>query len=138
MTDIVYRTNQAISADQFIDLLKNTSLGERRPIDDFECMTGMVENTNLIVTAWHHDVLVGVARSVCDFHFACYLSDLAVHNDFQKKGIGKELIRLTQVQLKPTCKLILLAAPAASEYYEPLGFEHNPRAWVLGAGQFKS
>ena len=137
MSDIQYRVNQPISADQFIELLANTSLGERRPIDDYECMDGMVNNTNLIVTAWHEGILTGVARSVADFHFACYLSDLAVHNDYQKRGIGKQLIRLTQEQLKPTCKLILLAAPAANDYYHPLGFEHNPRAWILDHGKLK-
>ncbi|AJQ92618.1 GNAT family N-acetyltransferase [Gynuella sunshinyii] len=137
MSDIQYRSNHPISADQFIALLSETSLGERRPINDRECMEGMVNNTNLIITAWHDDTLVGVARSMTDFHFACYLSDLAVHRNFQKRGIGKALIRLTQEQLKSSCKLILLAAPAASEYYQPLGFEHNPRAWMLDYGKLK-
>jgi GNAT superfamily N-acetyltransferase len=129
--DIEYRTNTPISADEFIELLRASTLGERRPVDDRACMEGMVANTNLMVSAWAGDLLVGIARSVTDFHYACYLSDLAVHRDYQKRGIGKRLQALTQEALGPKCKLILLAAPAANAYYEHIGYDHNPRCWVL-------
>lgn len=66
-----------------------------------------------------------------DFHYACYLSDLAVHKTYQKKGIGRKLLSLTQEQLGPKCKLILIAAPAANAYYEHIGFTNNPGCWVL-------
>lgn len=128
---IQYKTNAPINVDQFIELLANSTLGERRPIDDRECMQGMIDNANLTVTAWDGEVLVGIARSVTDFHYACYLSDLAVSLTHQKQGIGKQLQRLTQAELGPKCKLILLAAPKANEYYEHIGFEHNPRCWML-------
>jgi len=94
-------------------------------------MAGMVSHSNLIVSAWDESLLVGIARSVTDFHYACYLSDLAVHLDYQKSGIGKRLQALTQAQLGPHCKLILIAAPAANSYYRQLGYEHNDRCWVL-------
>ena len=94
----------------------------------------MVENNNLLVTAWDGDLLVGVCRSMTDFHFACYLSDLAVDEDYQSLGIGRELMRMTQQQLGPRCSLILLAAPAANDYYPHVGFENNPRCWVLPPG----
>lgn len=129
--DIQYKINQSISVNQFVDLLRESTLGERRPIDDLECMTGMLANGNLTVTAWHEDKLVGIARSVTDFHYACYLSDLAVHKSYQRSGIGKELQILTQQQNGPRCKLILIAAPDANAYYEHIGFEHNARCWVL-------
>jgi len=91
----------------------------------------MVSNSNLTVSAWQNGSLVGVARSVTDFHYACYLSDLAVSKEHQKSGIGKQLQILTQEQLGPQCKLMLIAAPAANQYYEHIGFSHNPRCWVL-------
>lgn len=128
---IEYRTNTPISTDQFIELLRASTLGERRPIDDRECMAGMVKNSNLMVSAWHGEKLVGIARSVTDFHYACYLSDLAVHKKYQKAGIGKHLQAVTQEQLGPQCKLILIAAPAANTYYLHLGYTQNQRCWVL-------
>lgn len=128
---IEYKINTSVSASQFIDLLCKSSLAERRPINDQECIEGMLKNSNLIVTAWLGDKLIGIARSMTDFHYACYLSDLAVHKEYQKKGIGKKLQILTQAQLGSQCKLILIAAPAANPYYEHIGFTNNKSCWVL-------
>lgn len=128
---IEYKINAPISTDQFVELLDNSTLGERRPIGDRQCMAGMIANSNLTVSAWDNGALVGLARSVTDFHYACYLSDLAVSNTHQKSGVGKKLQSLTQSQLGPKCKLILIAAPAANRYYEHIGFTNNPRCWVL-------
>ncbi len=130
--DFQIKINEAVTTEQFLTLLKESTLGERRPIDDVECIKGMIENSNLIVTAWRDNALIGIARSVTDFHYACYLSDLAVHQTYQKSGIGKALLTHTQEQLGPKCKLILIAAPAANDYYEHIGFSNNPRCWVLG------
>lgn len=126
-----YKINEAVYADEFVALLKASTLGERRPIDDRECVEGMISNSNLVVSAWRNNQLIGIARSVTDFHYACYLSDLAVSAEHQRCGIGKRLLVLTQEQLGPKCKLILLAAPAADPYYEHIGFQRNPRCWVL-------
>lgn len=128
---IEYKINVPVSTDQFIGLLRESTLGERRPIEDRECMEGMVKNSNLMVTAWHGEELIGIARSLTDFHYACYLSDLAVHKKYQRTGIGKKLQVKTREQLGPNCKLILVAAPAASSYYEHIGFTNNQRCWVL-------
>ena len=128
---IEYKINHPISTDQFISLLEDSTLGERRPIQDRECIEGMISNSNLTVSAWDSDKLVGISRCMTDFHYACYLSDLAVSEKYQKLGIGKQLQILTQDQLGPRCKLILIAAPAANSYYEHIGFSNNPRCWVL-------
>ncbi len=135
MFNITYKVNEPISVELFIELLKASSLSERRPVDDQLCMKGMVENSNLLVTAWDGERLVGVARSMTDFHYACYLSDLAVHKDYQKQGIGKELQVRTQNQLGDKCNLILVAAPSANSYYGHIGFSNNPRCWVLGRNE---
>lgn len=121
----------AIDAEQFRDVLVRSTLGERRPIDNPQCLQGMLEHADILATAWDGDKLIGVSRSVTDWHYACYLSDLAVDAAYQRRGIGKQLIDLTQQQLGPLCKIILLAAPAAKDYYEKIGFEYNPRAWLL-------
>ena len=129
--NIEYKTNTPVSADQFIALLQASTLGERRPMHDRACMEGMISNSNLIVSAWDGNNLVGIARSVTDFHYACYLSDLAVASAYQGLGIGKVLQAHTQAALGPQCKLILIAAPAANSYYGHIGYENNPRCWVL-------
>ena len=128
---IVYKVNQLITADQFIELLAKTTLGERRPLNQLETIVGMLENSNLLITAWQGKQLVGVARSVTDFAFCCYLSDLAVDPHVQATGIGKALIRLTKEAVPDNCSLILLSAPQAVDYYPKIGFTEHPSAWML-------
>lgn len=132
---IEYRINVPLDVDTAIALYRASTLGERRPVDDRARMAKMLANANLTVTAWDGQQLVGIARSVTDWAYCCYLSDLAVHAEHQKGGIGKELIRATQAALDPEAKLILLAAPAAVGYYPRIGFEQHPSAWVVGARQ---
>ena len=93
---IQYETTRLIGDEEFVDLLTRSTLAERRPVDDPKCIKAMLEHANLLCTAWDGEKLVGVARSVTDFEYCCYLSDLAVDAAYQKQGIGRELIRLTQ------------------------------------------
>lgn len=130
---VQYEDQRQISVEEFIDLLRRSTLAERRPVADRECMAGMLQHAGLLVTAWQDGLLVGVARSVTDFHYCCYLSDLAVDTAVQQAGIGRELIRRTRERLGPRCKLILLSAPAATGYYPRLGFTRHESAWVLQA-----
>lgn len=123
---ISYSTSRMLLADEFIDVLQRSTLAGRRPVDDPECIAAMLAHADLTVTAWEGDRLVGVARSVTDFSYCCYLSDLAVDAHFQGQGIGRELIRQTRALLGPTCRLILLAAPNAASYYPHIGLEKHP------------
>ena len=132
---IQYRTGNDLDLDQVIELYKASTLGERRPIDDRPRFAAMLKNANLVITAWDGDLLVGISRSLTDFHYFTYLADLAVRVSHQKKGIGKELIRLTQAKGGPKTNVLLLAAPAAAEYYPHIGFSHEPRAWLLKPGE---
>ncbi len=128
---IEYKVNPPITTDEFIEVLKNSTLGERRPIDDIECIKGMVKNANIIITATQNDKIVGLARAVTDFHYCCYLSDLAVDKSCQKSGVGKKLIEIVQAQIGENCKIILLSAPQAAEYYPKIGFKQHQSAWVI-------
>src|SRR6202044_1507120 len=94
-----YDISRAITEAEFIDLLNRSTLGARRPVDDPKSIAAMLRHADLLCTAWDGDKLVGVARSVTDFEFCCYLSDLAIDEAYQMRGIGKELIALTKSRL---------------------------------------
>lgn len=130
MAGIHYFINRSIRPDQFISLLQKTSLATRRPIDDIDRITSMLAHTNLLITAWQDSALVGAARSVTDFSYCCYLSDLAVDEQFQRQGIGRQLVTRTLAQLQLGCRLILLSAPQARDYYPHVGFEQHDSAWT--------
>jgi len=128
---IQFRDDANITAEQAIDLYIRSTLGERRPVHNKETFEAMLKNANLTITAWDENTLVGIARTLTDFAYVAYLADLAVDQQYQHSGIGKQLIANTQSRLGPECMIVLLAAPKANEYYEHIGFEHNPRAWTL-------
>ena len=134
MPSIDYRVGAKVDLDEAVELYRASTLGERRPVDDRDRMAAMLANANLIVTAWDGDLLVGIARSLTDFAYATYLSDLAVRASHQRMGIGKELMRITQRE-GGQARVILLAAPKAAEYYPHTGFTQHPSAWTLGPDQ---
>ena len=127
---IEYRLGNNLDLDQVIELYRASTLGERRPVDDHERMGKMLRNANLVITAWDGNLMVGISRSLTDFAYATYLSDLAVRESYQRKGIGKELVRRTK-QESGSATIILLSAPKAVDYYPRIGFTHHPQAWIL-------
>ena len=131
---ITYRTGNDLNLDAVIELYRASTLGERRPVDERERMRLMLQNANLVITAWDGDLLVGISRSLTDFAYVTYLSDLAVRLSHQRHGIGKELMRRTQAAA-PQATVILLAAPAAEKYYPHVGFTPHPQAWILRSGE---
>jgi predicted N-acetyltransferase YhbS len=130
---VTYSHERAITSEAFIDLLKRSTLAERRPVSERERIDSMLKHANLICAAWDGELLVGVARSVTDFSYCCYLSDLAVDMAYQNRGIGTALLRLTQSRLHPKADLILLAAPKAETYYQTIGMQPHRSAWLVPA-----
>ena len=118
--EIIYKTGIIPEKELVAELYKSSGLN--RPIEDKERIGQMYTNSNLVITAWDGEALVGVARSLTDFCYCCYLSDLAVRKEYQKIGIGKRLIALTKEEIGDQSMLLLLSAPAAMEYYPKVGF----------------
>jgi GNAT superfamily N-acetyltransferase len=131
--EIACRRGNDLDLDGVIDLYRASTLGLRRPVDDRETMADMLRHGNLVITAWEGNLLVGIARSLTDFSYVAYLSDLAVRESHQRFGIGTELIRQTREAMGPRSMLVLLAAPAAVDYYPRVGFTHHSQAWFLRA-----
>lgn len=130
MNEIIYTLEKNLDVAEFIEVLKNSTLAERRPVDDEQRISSMCNNANLIVTARLDGKLIGVARSITDFVYCTYLSDLAVDAEYQKKGIGKRLIEETK-KLTPQAKLILLSAPATVDYYPKIGMTKHNNCYYL-------
>ncbi len=128
---IVYAQEPDLPVEEFIDVLQNSGLGERRPIHDRSVIANMLSQATLIVTARSNGTLVGVARALTDFSFCTYLSDLAVDVAHQRRGIGRELIRQTHVAAGLKTSLILLAAPAAVDYYPHIGLQNHPSCRMI-------
>jgi ribosomal protein S18 acetylase RimI-like enzyme len=131
--DVIYafETYPELNVDAFIDVLRRSTLGERRPIDDRETIRGMLEHADVIVTARINGRLVGISRAITDFHYCTYLSDLAVDEAYQRRGIGRELIRRTHEAAGLRTLLVLLAAPKARGYYPHIGMANHDSCWII-------
>ena len=129
---IRYQLEPKLAAEAFIDLLVRSTLAERRPVNDPATIEAMLRNADLIVTArTESGLLVGVSRAITDFSYCTYLSDLAVAEDHQRQGIGRELIRRTHAAAGLSTMLILLAAPAARDYYPHIGMQRHESCWII-------
>jgi GNAT superfamily N-acetyltransferase len=127
--EIVYQTGIIPETAAIIEVYDSS--GINRPTSDAERIRDMYGHSDLIITAWDRDKLVGISRALTDFCYCCYLSDLAVRLDYQKKGIGKKLIALTKQEAGERVTLILVAAPAAKDYYPKIGMERIEDGFLI-------
>lgn len=127
--EIRYRSDLLPSADQVIELYDSSGLP--RPINDRGRIEKMYKNSNLVITAWNEDVLVGVSRSITDWAWSCYLADLAVRPGYKKSGIGRKLIELTKEKVGEETMILLLSVPTAMEYYPKVGFTKEDRSFTI-------
>jgi predicted N-acetyltransferase YhbS len=122
-------TEDEITVEQLIDVYRRS--GIRRPVDDVQRMQKLLENANLVVSAWDGKNLIGVARCFADYGWVCYLSDLAVDRSYQKSGIGRAIVKAVRDYIGAKCQLVLLSAPETMEYYPKIGFERANHAFII-------
>lgn len=127
--NIQFKVNAKVTAAAVIEVFKSS--GINRPVHDAALIQAMLDNSNLIITAWDGAELIGIARSVTDYNYCCYLSDLAVKKEKQKSGVGKTLIELTQNAIGENTMLLLLSTGPAMEYYPKVGFEKIEDGFVI-------
>ena len=126
---IEYRRNFPLDPNDVIRVYDSSGL--IRPTKDLARIGRMFAASNLVISAWSDGVLVGVCRALTDYSYCCYLSDLAVDRDYQKQGIGKQLIKHVRTAIGEEVSLILLSAPGAMSYYPKLGFATIENGFVV-------
>lgn len=126
---IEYRHNYPLDPAEVVRVFDAS--GITRPTVDLPRIARMFAAPSLVISAWNDGRLVGVSRSLTDYSFCCYLSDLAVDKALQGRGIGTELIRRIRAAIGEEVSLILLSAPGAMEYYPAVGFQQAENAFVI-------
>jgi N-acetylglutamate synthase-like GNAT family acetyltransferase len=127
--DIIYKTDITPTAEQVIELYENAGLP--RPTGDKERIQKMYDNSNLIITAWHNNDLVGASRCITDWVWSTYLADLAVKKAYSRSGIGKRLIELTKEKVGEQSMILLLSVPTAMKYYPKVGFTKQESSFIM-------
>jgi N-acetylglutamate synthase-like GNAT family acetyltransferase len=126
---ITYQTGVLPSTEQIVELYNSAALP--RPTNDPERIKKMFEHSNLVISAWDGDKLVGVCRTITDWVWSSYLADLAVDPGYKKSGIGKKLIELTKEKVGEQSMILLLSVPTAMDYYPKVGFTKEDRGFIM-------
>lgn len=105
--------------------------GMHCPVGDAERIARMFAAASLVIGARDGDRLVGLCRALTDFSFCCYLSELAVVPQYQKQGIGRQMIAMVRDAIGDECSLMVLAAKGAMGYYQDAGFETIQNGFII-------
>ena len=126
---IDFRVNEPITAEEVIEVYRDAGLS--RPVDDRARIERMFAGSQIVVTARDGRTLVGVARSLSDGAWNCYLADLAVRREYQRGGIGRRLVELTRETAGAGSMLLLLSVPEAMDYYPKIGLERIDYGFIF-------
>ncbi len=129
MEGITYKVNTGLDVRAVAEVFQSS--GINRPVEDLSRIRRMLNNANLLVSAWHDQTLVGLVRALSDFSYCCYISDIAVSRQYQRKGIGTGMVRVLRDQLSEEVMVLLIATEDAMNYYKHLCFEKHERAWYV-------
>nr|WP_122013354.1 GNAT family N-acetyltransferase [Maliibacterium massiliense] len=98
-----------------------------------------LQNAYYFVCAMEGSRAVGMLRVIGDGGYSAFIDDVAVHPDYQGRGIGKTMLGMALAHLRGTLKpgqslmVSLLAATGKESFYERFGFARRPND-AHGAG----
>ncbi|MFD2409305.1 GNAT family N-acetyltransferase [Paenibacillus rhizoplanae] len=126
---LAFKVNEKLLPEQMAEVFRLSGL--KRPHNDLERMEKMIDQADILISCWDGGRVVGVARAITDYCYCCYLSDLAVVQEYQKKNIGKELVELLQQTLGDQVAIVLLSSEEALTFYPQIGFEAATNAFRI-------
>jgi len=126
---ITYKVNAKIEPHQLAELF--TKSGIKRPVEDLNRIKKMIDNSDLIITAWDAEKLVGSARVITDFGFYSYIADLAIEKEYQNHGIGHELVNEIMKQVGEETTYVLISPPDTIDFFPKIGFEKCGSAFII-------
>ena len=131
LKSITYKTDIVPQIREIVDLFQHSGYFPIEDRSDTERIKQMFDYADIVATAWDGKKLVGLARSLTDFCYCCYLSDLCVLEDYKENGIGRELVMQTKEKAGERCKLILQSSDEALKFYERIGMERIDSAFIF-------
>lgn len=125
---IEYKTDKNLPCEQLYKLFVSVGWA-----DETTTTNSMIKNFNqpfvnsmIVVSAWHNDILVGCIRALSDKMFRSVIYDLAVLPEYQKQGIGSELVKRC-IEVYSNSEWVLETIPERISFYESIGFKLNKK-----------
>ena len=116
---MIYVCNEAVSVKELADLRE--SIGWNRMENEYK---------NPLLTSYYHiavyekEVLIGYIDCVSNGVTDAYIQDLMVHPDYQRRGIGTELmtIMISYLKQKHIYMISVVFEETLKPFYEKFGF----------------
>ncbi|AOF48074.1 GNAT family N-acetyltransferase [Tetragenococcus halophilus] len=124
---IEIRDKEKITVEDLIEIFAHS--GIKRPVYDQARIKRMLDNANILYTAWDNAKLVGVLRGVSDMSYCTFVSDLAVLKSYQEQGVGTKLLSTLRKNQGKNISIVLISAVSASSFYSKVGFEQVENAF---------
>lgn len=126
---IVYAYEHGLSVADYVAVLSETTMRDKRPLANSERIAKMIAGANLVVTAREDGVILGLARCITDFAWIAYCAELAVRESAQRRGVGAGIMATARDLLGPGVGMILISEPEARGFYARIGMEPNDSAF---------
>ena len=117
--DITYSSEHCPNDSELKELFSTVEWQVSRHIDRLSAAMYKYDN---LITAWDGARLVGLVCSLDDGAVTAYINYLIVHPDYQRMGIGKELMRRILDEYRDFMRVELIADAGATEFYDKLDF----------------
>ena len=102
---------------------QNTLWAKGRTIEQIK---KMLQNSNVIITLWKKNNLVGFGRATTDQVYRAVLWDIVVSKDVQGAGLGKIIVaELLKDKKVNSAEKVYLMTTDSRDFYKQLGFKVN-------------
>jgi ribosomal protein S18 acetylase RimI-like enzyme len=118
--NIRYDHGKDIKQDTLKELFLSIGWGSSR---DPVRLQKAIQTSHSVVTAWDDNKLVGLVNTIADDAMIVYIPYIVVRPEYQKKGIGQQLIRTILDEYRDYTRIVLIALGEVIGFYEKCGFQ---------------
>jgi len=127
---IIFSDRKNIDPAQLIALYRQAPWASTRTPEDAR---EMLTHTDVAITAWNENRLVGFGRVLTDYVYRASIWDVIVDNDYQGQDIGTQIIQ--RILEYPDLKRVELfwLCTRSPGFYEKLGFSSKEQTGMVWA-----
>jgi len=117
----------SIKWERISEIFELVNWGFRSPTD----IEAVFRKSSFTCFVKDNDEIIGFGRTVDDGKYYALLVDIALHPDYQMKGIGTRLVNELKSRLIGYNFITLTAAPNKEGFYKKLGWKKQKSAYLF-------
>ncbi len=127
---VTFSERKDIDPAQLVRLYRQAPWAQGRTLEDARAM---LSHTDVVISAWDGDKLVGFGRVLTDYTYRASIWDVIVDKSYQGQKIGTELVQ--RILHHPSLKKVELfwLCTRMPGFYEKLGFSSKDQTGMVWA-----